>query len=65
MNLFQSINSAMDVALQSDPSAGTVHMILHEHHVLIKFSLKTSVFIPRHFKKCGVLCYTLCSKICV
>ena len=24
MNLFQSINSAMDVALQSDPSAGTV-----------------------------------------
>ena len=24
MNLFQSINSAMDVALQADPSAGTI-----------------------------------------
>ena len=23
------------------------------------------LFIPRHFKKCGVLCYTLRSKICV
>ena len=23
------------------------------------------IFIPRHFKKCGVLCYTLRSKICV
>ena len=28
------------------------------------FRLKR-LFIPRHFKKCGVLCYTLRSKICV
>ena len=44
MNLFQSINSAMDVALQADPSAGTIHLQIH-------VQLLSSTEIRKHAEK--------------
>ena len=50
MNLFQSINSAMDVALQSDPSAGTVNTIVYSLTLISPYVWSSGIVSsePRH-----------------
>ena len=42
-----------------------VSMATDSSHSIIMEKTVLPLFIPRHFKKCRVLCYTLHSKICV
>ena len=59
MNSFLSISFNMCFGCSKERSYRDVFFSTH----YICFGKLT--FIPRHFKKCGVLCYTLHSKNCV
>ena len=39
-------------------------MLHYRLHTAITFDMQELLFIPHHFKKCGLLCYTLHSKNC-